>query len=507
MDLKVYNTLSKGKEPLIPKEPGHFKIYVCGPTTYNFIHLGNARPLVVFDTIRRYLEYRGYKVLYIQNFTDIDDKIINRAQEEKMEPLELAEKYIEEYFRDADALRVRRADVHPRASEHIPEMLEMVKVLYDKGIAYEESGDLYFSVRKFEDYGKLSGRSLEEMQSGARIDVDERKGDPLDFALWKGAKPGEPSWKSPWGEGRPGWHIECSAMSIKYLGNGFDIHGGGNDLIFPHHENEIAQAEAYAGSEPFARYWMHNGFVTVDQEKMSKSLGNFFIVRDLLHEWPPEILRFFLLSTHYRRPLDYNTGSLKAARKSYNRLANTLELLDNLLHEEPTTAGGGSSEKAEELEQVVEAYLAKFVEAMDDDFNTALGLAVLFDIGREINTFINNQDFELTADVKSVLARVHGVYQELLDTLGLLPGEKRELGEEYLEGIRGVVLSVKEELEGLLPTTLPEDSREMLDLLLGVRQQVREQKDFRLSDRLRDALKEEGIILEDTARGTRWRIV
>lgn len=291
MALKVYNTLSKQKEQLLPKLPQQMKIYTCGPTTYNFIHLGNARPLVVFDTIRKYLEYKGYRVTYIQNFTDIDDKIINRAREENMDPFELADKYIGEYFRDADALRVKRADVHPRASEHIPEMLEMVKVLYEKGIAYEEGGDVYFSVRKFRGYGKLSGRTLEEMLAGARIGVDERKHDPLDFVLWKAAKPGEPAWESPWGMGRPGWHLECSAMSIKYLGFSFDIHGGGSDLIFPHHENEIAQAEAYTGSAPFARYWIHNGFVTIDQEKMSKSLGNFFIVRDLLQEWAPSVRR------------------------------------------------------------------------------------------------------------------------------------------------------------------------------------------------------------------------
>jgi hypothetical protein len=326
MALKVYNTLSKQKEQLLPKLPQQMKIYTCGPTTYNFIHLGNARPLVIFDTIRRYLEYKGYRVTYIQNFTDIDDKIINRAREENMDPFELADKYIGEYFRDADALRVKRADVHPRASEHIPEMLEMVKVLYEKGIAYEEGGDVYFSVRKFRGYGKLSGRSLEEMLAGARIGVDERKHDPLDFVLWKAAKPGEPAWESPWGMGRPGWHLECSAMSIKYLGFSFDIHGGGSDLIFPHHENEIAQAEAYTGSAPFARYWIHNGFVTIDQEKMSKSLGNFFIVRDLLQERSQsgegKTYAYFLADNHriigaYLALDDYTPGIVSLDDRSY----------------------------------------------------------------------------------------------------------------------------------------------------------------------------------------------
>jgi cysteinyl-tRNA synthetase len=507
MALKVYNTLSKQKEQLLPKLPQQMKIYTCGPTTYNFIHLGNARPLVVFDTIRRYLEYKGYRVTYIQNFTDIDDKIINRARDENMDPFELADKYIGEYFRDADALRVKRADVHPRASEHIPEMLEMVKVLYEKGIAYEEGGDVYFSVRKFRGYGKLSGRTLEEMLAGARIGVDERKHDPLDFVLWKAAKPGEPAWESPWGMGRPGWHLECSAMSIKYLGFSFDIHGGGSDLIFPHHENEIAQAEAYTGSAPFARYWIHNGFVTIDQEKMSKSLGNFFIVRDLLQEWAPEILRFFLLSTHYRSPLDYGPGSLKSARKSYNRLANTLELLDSITDGKQDAAVGRLSKDAEAFRDRIAFCVAKFEKAMDDDFNTALGLAALYDMGREINAFINNKDFVPTPAVIHVLIQARQSYQELLDTLGLLPGEKRELGPEYLERIREIALSLQDKAGDLLQSPLPQDPQGILDILISVRQEARVQKDFQLSDQLRDALKKEGIILEDTPRGTRWRLV
>lgn len=507
MTLRVYNTLSKKKEELVPGVTQQVKIYVCGPTTYNFIHLGNARALVVFDTIRRYLEYRGYQVIYVQNFTDIDDKILNRAKQENMAPHDLAEKYIGEYFRDADALRVKRADVHPRATEHIPEMLEMVKVLYEKGVAYEADGDVYFSVRKFPEYGKLSGRTLDEMLSGARVDVDERKDDPLDFVLWKAAKPGEPSWESPWGQGRPGWHLECSVMSLKYLGSGFDIHGGGSDLIFPHHENEIAQAESFTGSAPFARYWIHNGFVTVDQEKMSKSLGNFFIVRELLHEWAPEILRFFLLSTHYSSPLDYSTKSLKSARKSYNRLSNAVELLDSIIDGEQGDADESFSKDVDAFRRRIDSCTAQYEEAMDDNFNTALGLAALFDMGREINSFINDKDFVSTPAVIHVLAQVRNTFQRLLDTLGLLPGEKRQLGPEYVERLQEIALFLKDVAGDLLPDQLPHTSEEMLDTLITVRQEARVRKDFQLADQLRHALKEEGIILEDTPRGTHWRLV
>ena len=507
MALKVYNTLSKKKEQLVPAEEQQVKMYVCGPTTYNFIHLGNARALVVFDTIRRYLEYKGYRVTYVQNFTDIDDKIIKRAHEEGMDPLELAERYIKEYFRDADALRVKRADIHPRATEHIDDMIQMVKVLVEKGFAYQVGGDVYFSVRKFKDYGKLSGRTPEEMLSGARVEVDERKQDPLDFVLWKAAKAGEPYWDSPWGPGRPGWHLECSVMSLKYLGDGFDIHGGGSDLIFPHHENEIAQAEAYTGSAPFARYWIHNGFVTVDQEKMSKSLGNFFIVRDLLQEWAPEILRYFLLSTHYRSPLDFSPESLKTARKGYNRLANTLELLDDTIGDREDSAVGRLSKEAEEFRDRIAACVAEFEEAMDDDFNTALAFAALYNMGREINSYINDRAFVPTPAAIHVLVLARRYYQTLMDILGLLPGEKRELGPEYKEMLQEIINAVREQVQDLLPGELPDNSSELLDLLISLRNEARGRKDYQLADQLRDALKKIGIILEDTPRGTRWRLV
>lgn len=507
MGLKVYNTLTKRKEDFVPASPHQVRMYVCGPTTYNYIHLGNARALVVFDTIRRYLTYKGYRVFYVQNFTDVDDKIIARAQEEGEEPLALAERYIREYFRDADALRVQRASVHPRATEHIAEMIEMVRGLLEKGFAYEAGGDVFFSVRRFPGYGKLSGRSLEEMLAGARVEVDPRKRDPLDFVLWKSAKPGEPAWDSPWGKGRPGWHLECSVMSVKYLGFGFDIHGGGSDLIFPHHENEIAQAEALRGEEPFARYWIHNGFVTVNEEKMSKSLGNVFIVRDLLQEWPPEVLRFFLLSTHYRSPVDYSVENLAAARKSYTRLRNTLELLEEVTGGQDAVPAGRLSKEAAAFRDQVLARVAEFEEAMDDDFNTALAIAALFNLGREINAFINREDFNLTPAIRHTLVRVHQYFKSLLDVLGLIPGESRELGEEYAQLLREIAVSLRERPGVQLPDPLPEEPQALLGALLRVRQEARAQKNYQLSDAIRDSLKGIGIILEDTPRGVRWRIV
>lgn len=480
---------------------------MCGPTTYNYIHLGNARALVVFDTIRRYLIFRGFRVNYVQNFTDIDNKIISRAAEEGDEPAALAARYIQEYFRDADALRVLHADVHPRATEHITEMQQMVRGLLDKKMAYVLDGDVYFSVRKFPGYGKLSGRTLEEMLSGARVEVDERKQDPLDFVLWKTAKPGEPYWDSPWGPGRPGWHLECSVMSSKYLGFGFDIHGGGSDLIFPHHENEIAQAEAYENASPFARYWLHNGFVTVNEEKMSKSLGNFFIVRDLLQEWPPEVLRFFLLSTHYRSPLDYSTEALELARRSYNRLRNTLELIDEITGGQEAVPAGRFSRDAGEFRHQVLARVAEFEEAMDDDFNTALALAALFNLGREVNSFINRDDFAQTPAAMHILIRVRRYFTSLLEVLGLLPGEGRELGDMYAAELQQIIAGLAPGGRELLPEALPAKPRALLDLLLQARETARQQKNYRLSDQLRDELRTIGILLEDTSRGVRWRLV
>ncbi|NPV91766.1 MAG: cysteine--tRNA ligase [Firmicutes bacterium] len=485
--MRVNNTLARQKEEFISREPGKVGMYVCGPTTYNYIHLGNARPIVLFDAVRRYLQYRGCQVTYVQNFTDIDDKIINRAREEGDDPIRLAERYVNEYFQDADALNVLRADIHPRVSQHLPEIIEMVSTLIEKGFAYEVEGDVYFNVDSFGDYGKLSGRSREEILVGARVEVDERKKNPMDFALWKAAKPGEPAWESPWGPGRPGWHIECSAMSMKYLGAGFDIHGGGSDLIFPHHENEVAQSEAYAG-KGFVRYWLHNGFITVNQEKMSKSLGNFFLVRDILKSFPPQVVRFYLLSTHYRSPLDFDDGKLQMSRRGLERLVTTLDLLDEVLSREVSTAGAGASlpEEISGLGQKTAAVETAFVEAMDDDFNTALAIASLFDLSREINTAINTlvrQGIDVTEAVLAPFRQASVVFQRLLEVLGL--------DADFIRGARG-----REESEVDVV---------LIESLIEERQQARKNKDWKAADGIRDRLKSMGIVLEDSPTGTRWK--
>lgn len=481
--MEIYNTLSKRKEKFVPREPGHVYMYVCGPTTYNFIHLGNARPMVFFDTVRRYLEYRGFRVKYVQNFTDVDDKIINRAREEGCDPLVLAQKYVEEYFRDADALNVRRADVHPRVTEHIPEIIELIQMILDRGAAYVVEGDVYFDISAFPEYGKLSGRTLEEMQAGARVEIDPKKRHPMDFALWKSAKPGEPAWDSPWGKGRPGWHIECSAMSLKYLGNGFDIHGGGSDLIFPHHENEIAQAEAATG-QTFVRYWMHNGFITVNQEKMSKSLGNFFLVREILAKFPPEAVRFFLLSTHYRSPLDFDEEKMAAAKRALERLKNSLRLLTEALAR-PQREDKAAAD--EEFLAALEKCRRGFVAAMDDDFNTALAISMWFELTREVNTYLHAAGERLPC--REALEKAMNLALEFNRVLGIFAVDEAS-GRLLLEGRQ-------EKSEGL--------TEALIELLLEVRQAARAKKDWATADHIRDRLKELGIVLEDTPAGVRWR--
>ncbi len=472
--MKIYNTMSRKKEEFIPREEGKVSIYACGPTTYNFFHIGNARMFLVFDTIRRYFAYRGYKVTYVQNFTDVDDKIINRAREEGMDPLALSGKYIAEYFTDAAALNIKPADVHPKATEHIVDMLEMIKTLISKGLAYEVDGDVYFEVRKFPGYGKLSGRSVDDLRSGARVDVDERKKDPLDFALWKAAKEGEPYWESPWGKGRPGWHIECSAMSLKYLGPGFDIHGGGGDLVFPHHENEIAQSEGFMSGGTFARYWMHNGFITVNQEKMSKSLGNFFTVRDITAKYPGQVVRFYLVGTHYRSPLDFDDQKLEMSKKALARLYTTSNLVKEALAREGTGAGAGG----EQLLQSVKHAEAEFVAAMDDDFNTALAAAALFDLSKEINSFVS--DYAPSAAGHQALRQALEAFARLGDVLGL---------------------------DLLQPEQSQNDNLvdKLMELIIGIRSQARQNKDWPTADKIRDGLKEAGIVLEDTPQGVRWK--
>ncbi len=478
--VKIYNTMSKQKEELITRDDGKVGIYVCGPTTYNYIHLGNARPLVFFDVVRRYLSYKGYAVTYVQNFTDIDDKIINRANEENIPPKQLAEKYIQEYFKDADALNVMRADIHPRVSGHMNEIIDMVSTLIKKGFAYEKDGDVYYSVEAFGDYGKLSGRSLDDMLAGARVDVDDRKRHPGDFALWKAAKEGEPFWESPWGKGRPGWHIECSAMSLKYLGNTFDIHGGGFDLIFPHHENEIAQSEACSGCE-FAKYWMHNGFITVNQEKMSKSLGNFFIVRDIIEKFSPEVVRFYLLSTHYRSPLDFDDEKLQVSAKGLSRLENCYCKLNEKMNE---AAEERLTEKDEQVLAALQEIVVDFDKAMDDDFNTALAGGYLFDLIREVNTYMGGSDLH-----RDVLERSKEIFKQFNQILGI-----------YHTDLDGELVFAEQEENGSQLTDA------LLDLIIDLRQDARKQKNFAAADKIRDQLSDLGIVLEDSPQGTKWKV-
>lgn len=480
-ELKVYNTLTGQKETFSPLKSKQVRMYTCGPTTYNFIHLGNARPIVVFDTVRRYLEYLGYEVVYIQNFTDVDDKIIKRSLEEKIPPLELAEKYIREYFSDADALNVKRATAHPRVSQNMEDIISFVAGLVGKGYAYVVDGDVYFEVSKFKEYGKLSKRTLEDLQAGARVEVDNRKRHPGDFALWKKAKAGEPSWESPWGHGRPGWHIECSAMSQKYLGASFDIHGGGFDLIFPHHENEIAQSEAL-NEAPMAKYRMHNGFITINQEKMSKSLGNFFLLRDILKKYPPQVIRFYLLATHYRSPLDFDDEKLEAARKGLERLVTAYRLLEETKGRE-TGEDKLSPEMLRDFEKELENREQYFIEAMNDDFNTALAMAVLFDLAKAINNFNSSLGAKTVGgQERTLLEKAGKKYCELAAILGLQLEEKDHEKNSQL-------------------------TESLISLLIEIRKEAKTQKNYQLADKIRDELKKLGIALEDTPQGVRWRYI
>lgn len=461
--MKIYNTLTRTKEEFVPLNEGKALIYACGPTVYNFIHIGNARPMVVFDTLRSYLKYRGYDVKFVQNFTDVDDKIINKAREEGKTAPEISERFIKEYFDDADALNVKRADVHPKVSEHIPEIIDFVQTLIDKGYAYEADGDVYFSTRKFPEYGKLSGQNIDDLEAGARIAIGEVKEDPLDFALWKARKSDdEIAWESPWGMGRPGWHIECSAMAKKHLGNTIDIHAGGEDLQFPHHENEIAQSECCNGV-PFARYWMHNGYITVDNEKMSKSKGNFFTVRDIRKEYDGEVIRFFLLSGQYRGPINFSDTLMEQARSSLARMENCKE---NLLHIKEAGAEGDMTEAEKAALGDMTGCREKFIEAMDDDLNTADAISAIFELVTLANTAVKDGHGS-RAFAEAALERL----QELADVLGLLQKE------------------VKEEID-------PE-----IQKLIDERQEARKAKNFARADEIRDLLKAQGITLKDTPQG------
>ena len=462
--MKIFNTMSGKKEELKTLNEGEVKIYACGPTVYNYIHIGNARPICVFDILRRYLEYRGYNVTFVQNFTDIDDKIIKRANEENSDYKTVSEKYIEEYKKDAKGLNVRDASVHPKATENIAQMIDMIKTLEEKGYAYStEYGDVFFRTNKFKEYGKLSHQPLEELQAGARIQIGETKEDPMDFALWKGAKPGEPSWTSPWGEGRPGWHIECSCMAKRYLGETIDIHCGGQDLIFPHHENEIAQSECSNGV-PFANYWMHNGYINVDHKKMSKSLNNFFTVRDVAEKYGDEPIRYLMVSSHYRSPINYSVEIIEQCRSALDRLYNCREDLAFLAK----SSEGALKAGEEEVKQELLKHKDDFINAMEDDLNTADAITALFELARDINSKLNAK----TMPSKELCDFALSLYTELADVLGLL----------YTEKEKGI----------------DEEIQELIDL----RTQARKNKNWAEADRIRDELKERGITIKDTPNGT-----
>lgn len=464
MAIKIYNTLTRKKETFQPIEENKVKMYVCGPTVYNYIHIGNARPAIVFDTVRRYFEYRGYEVRYVSNFTDVDDKIIKAAKEANVEVPKLSEKFIQAYFSDIEALGVKRADVHPRVMENMQEIIDFVAALIEKGYAYEAGGDVYFKTRKFKDYGKLSHQSIDDLLLGARIEVGEKKEDPLDFTLWKAAKEGEISWDSPWGKGRPGWHIECSAMARKYLGDMIDIHAGGQDLTFPHHENEIAQTEALTGKS-FANYWMHNGYIKINDEKMSKSLGNVVLVHDLIQKHDPEVIRFFMLSVHYRNPINFSDEQLANAKNGLERLKETVQNLDHRLQH---SVDLGNDEDV--FLPIVQQMKERFIEAMDDDFNTANAFSVLFDLAKEANRYLRKEQSS-----KRVLSAFLDTFKDIGGVLGIdLKPEKQMLDEE-------------------------------IERLIQEREEARKARNFEKADAIRDELFRRNIIVEDTPQGVRWK--
>ena len=462
--MKIYNTMSGKKEEFVPIDENEVKMYSCGPTVYDFFHIGNARPFIIFDTMRRYLEYRGYKVKFVQNFTDIDDKMINRANKEGITVKELGERFIAEYYKDAAALGIKKATIHPRATENIDAIIETVQKLVDNGYAYNVDGNVYFSTKKFAEYGKLSKQPLEDLEAGARIDVNEHKRDAMDFALWKKQKEGEPAWESPWGMGRPGWHIECSAMANKYLGKTIDIHSGGRDLIFPHHENEIAQSEC-ANNAPFAHYWMHNGYININNQKMSKSLGNFFTVRDITGKYDPEVVRFFMLSAHYRSPVNFSDVLMEQSKSAVERV---YTCIDNLKFIKTKAEQKPLNEDEKTLSAKIDEFKQKFIDAMDDDLNTADAIAAIFDIVYAANT--------------SVTAQSSGeIIDKVLDSIA-------ELG--------GVL--------GLFTKVHAEEADAEIEALIAERTEARKNKDWAKADEIRNKLSEMGITLKDTAAGVQW---
>lgn len=464
--MKIYNTLTRKKEEFVPIDKNEVKMYSCGPTVYDYFHIGNARPFIIFDTMRRYLEYRGYKVKFVQNFTDIDDKMINRANREGITVKELGDRFIDEYFKDAGALGIKKATYHPKATENIDAIIDIIKTLEEKGFAYNVDGNVYFSTKKFREYGKLSKQPLEDLEAGARIDVNEKKRDAMDFALWKAQKEGEPAWESPWGMGRPGWHIECSAMANKYLGKTIDIHSGGQDLIFPHHENEIAQSEC-ANGQTFAHYWMHNGYININNQKMSKSLGNFFTVRDIAQKYDYEIIRFFMLSAHYRNPVNFSDVLMEQAKSAVERVytcINNLKFLIQKGEERPM------NDAEKEIAQKAKEYKDKFIEAMDDDLNTADAIAAIFDIVYLANTNLSDKGGNSVEIAEVLLSSI----KELSNVLGLFTKDE----------------------EGSLDAEVED--------LIAARNEARKAKDWAKADEIRDKLKAMNIELKDTPMGVKW---
>ncbi len=500
MAIRIHNTMTGKKEDFIPLQEKKVGMYVCGVTVYDLCHIGHARSAIVFDTIYRYFRYRGYDVTFVRNFTDIDDKIIRRANEEGVDCKTIAEQYISEFNTDMGKLGLEKPSFEPRATEHISEMIQLISILIQKGLAYQGGGDIFFSVEKFKDYGKLSKRNLEDMQAGARVDIDEKKENPLDFALWKSSKPGEPFWESPWGKGRPGWHIECSVMSQKYLGETLDIHGGGRDLTFPHHENEIAQSEAATG-KPFVRYWIHNGFVNINKEKMSKSLGNILTIKEILKDWHPEVLRLFFLAHHYRSPVDYSEDSFHEAKSGLDRFYSTFNAIQEEL-KKPTTfspslpspskgeGAGGGSPVIENCRKAIETFHARFEEAMDDDFNTAEALGYFYDLQRNLNSLLDISKGYPTPEIASMLKQGLDHFSKMGWVFELF----REDPEHYL---------ARQRKEGLKKLNLTE---EQILYIIDDRNLARKEKNWEKADEIRKDLLAKGIVLEDTPVGTNWKL-
>ncbi|MBW1693093.1 MAG: cysteine--tRNA ligase [Deltaproteobacteria bacterium] len=477
MTLRVFNTLGRKKETFEPIEPGKVRMYVCGPTVYDSCHIGHARSVVVFDVIVRYLRVKGYEVTYVRNFTDVDDKIIDKANRLAVDPQDIAERYIKEFHEDMDALNVEKANIQPKATAHIPQIIKFIEHLMDEGFAYQINGDVYYSVEKFKEYGKLSGRRLEEMEAGARVDVDIRKQNPFDFVLWKSSKPGEPAWESPWGMGRPGWHIECSAMSCEYLGERFDIHGGGKDLTFPHHENEIAQSEAIF-KKPFVKYWIHNGFVNINQEKMSKSLGNFLMIKDAIKTYHPEVVRLFLLSKHYRSPIDFTEKAMDEASAGLDKIYSLLERTNEKIA--LTTVGDAAPGDCWE----------RFCEAMDDDFNSAQGVGIVFDTVRKVNRILDQNNDGLSSELKTMIQTIQVDILRIGQTLGIL----MESPKTYFDKKRSKVLEEK----SIDPV--------VIENLIQKRNAARREKDWEKADEVRIQLQDMNVTVEDRPEGTVWKI-